>query len=180
MSWRLAVFTIVLAAEAFLLTALLISIRRPRRRIWPPPAQRSWQFLSIWIATAVAFLGSVALAFLDHGSFLFDHVAWRWIGGALIVLGTALVAGWTAGTRGGVRRATLWTALLVGAFLPVAAWLSVVAARLGSVSAVADEVLRQATGAEGAHVKRGVAWVAYYLGMVPKWAMPWTPARSTG
>jgi hypothetical protein len=63
--WRLAAFAIVLAAEAFLLAALVFSIRRPRRRLWPPPAQRSWQFVAVWIATAVALLGWVVVAFLD-------------------------------------------------------------------------------------------------------------------
>jgi 4-amino-4-deoxy-L-arabinose transferase-like glycosyltransferase len=88
------------------------------------------------------------------------------------VLGTALLAP----RRGvGVRRGTLWTALLLGTLAPVGLWLALVTARLGSIGAVLDEVVRQATGAEGAHVKRGVAWAAYYVGMVPKWCMPWTP-----
>lgn len=107
MEWRLAAFAIVLAAETFLLAALVFSIRRPRRRIWPPPAQRSWQFLVVWIATAVAFLGSVALAFLDYGSFVFDHSAWRWVGGILVVAGTAL-ADW------GVRALTSRTSRGLG------------------------------------------------------------------
>lgn len=99
-----------MAAELFLLAALLVSIRWPRHRLWPPPGQRSWQFWSVWVATAVAFLGSAAAAFLDYGTFLFDHVLWRWIGGALIVLGTAL-ADW------GVRTLTSRTSRgLVGEF----------------------------------------------------------------
>ena len=101
------IFTAVLAAEIFLLAALLVSIRRPRHRIWPPPAQRSWQFWSVWIATAVAFLGSAALAFLDYDSFIFDHLAWKWVGGTLIVLGTAL-ADW------GVRTLTSRTSRGLG------------------------------------------------------------------
>lgn len=110
MEWPHVIFAVVLATELFLLAALLLSIRRPRRRIWPPPGQRSWQFWSVWVATAVAFLGSAALAFLDYGTFLFDHVAWKWIGGALIVLGTAL-ADW------GVRTLTSRTSRgLVGEF----------------------------------------------------------------
>lgn len=107
MGWRLTAFAIVLAAETLLLAALLFSIRRPRRRIWPPPAQRSWQFLAVWIATAVAFLGSVALAFLDYGSFVFDHIVWRWVGGGLVVAGTAL-ADW------GVRTLTSRTSRGLG------------------------------------------------------------------
>jgi protein-S-isoprenylcysteine O-methyltransferase Ste14 len=110
LDWRNVAFAAVLAAELFLLAALVWSIRRPRRRIWPPPGQRTWQFWSVWMATAVAFVGSIALAFLDYDSFVLDHVAWKWIGGALIVLGTAL-ADW------GVRTLTSRTSRgLVGEF----------------------------------------------------------------
>lgn len=110
MDWRYAILAAVLAAELFLLVALLLSIRRPRRRVWPPPGQRSWQFWSVWVATAVAFLGSAALAFLDYGTFVLDHVGWKWTGGVLIVLGTAL-ADW------GVRTLTSRTSRgLGGAF----------------------------------------------------------------
>ena len=90
MDWRSVAFAAALLAELFLLAALLVSIRRPRHRLWPPPGQWTWEFWSVWLATAVAFLASVAVAFLDYGTFAFDHVLWRWIGGALIVLGTAL------------------------------------------------------------------------------------------
>ena len=96
-----------MAAELFLLAAVIVSIRWPRQRMWPPPGQRSWQFWSIWVATAVAFLGSAGLAFLDYDSFVLDHVAWKWVGGTLIVLGTAL-ADW------GVRTLTSRTSRGLG------------------------------------------------------------------
>ena len=57
MDWRSLAFAAVLAAELFLLAALVVSIGRPRRRIWPPPGQGTWQFWSVWMATAVAFVG---------------------------------------------------------------------------------------------------------------------------
>lgn len=107
MDGRLTAFAIVFVAEAFLLAALVLSVRRPRGRIWPPPDQRSWQFVAVWAATAVAFLGSVALAFLDYGSFVFDHVAWRWAGGVVVAAGTAL-ADW------GVRTLTSRTSRGLG------------------------------------------------------------------
>ena len=68
-------------AEFYLLAGLLVSIRRPQQWIWPPPEQRSWQFLSVWMATAVAFLASIPLAFLDYGTFLFDHVGIEYAAG---------------------------------------------------------------------------------------------------
>lgn len=110
MDWRSVAFAAALLAELFLLVALAVSIRWPRRRLWPPPGQRTWEFWSVWLATAVAFLASVAVAFLDYGSFVLDHVAWRWAGGVLIVLGTGL-ADW------GVRTLTSRTSRgLVGEF----------------------------------------------------------------
>ncbi|HUP00660.1 MAG TPA: isoprenylcysteine carboxylmethyltransferase family protein [Gemmatimonadota bacterium] len=104
---ELWLFAIVLAAEALLLTALLISILLPDRRIWPPPGPRTWQFATVWGATAVAFAGSIGLAYADAGSFVFGAMGWKVGGGTLIVLGTAL-ADW------GVRTLTSHTSRGLG------------------------------------------------------------------
>lgn len=87
---RLWVFGVVMLAEVLLLAGLVLSVLGPAWRIWPPPGQRTWQFWTVWVETAVAFVGSVALAWLDYGSFVLDHVAWKVAGGILIVLGTVL------------------------------------------------------------------------------------------
>lgn len=103
-------FVLALLTEVALLIGLIISIARPHLRIWPPPGQGTWQFWCVWVWTATAFVGSVALAFLDRGSFVFDHMAWKVAGASLIVLGTAL-ADW------GVRTLTSRTSRgLGGAF----------------------------------------------------------------
>ena len=104
---ELWLFAIVLAAEALLLAALLISILVPGHRVWPPPGPRTWQFAFTWGATAIAFLGSIGLAFADAGSFIFDGIGWKVGGGSLIVLGTAL-ADW------GVRTLTSHTSRGLG------------------------------------------------------------------
>lgn len=93
------------------------------------------------------------------------------------VLGTALVAGGARRAREGeVSRARLWGALVLGALLPAAAWLAALLVRLGGVGPVFDEMKRQALGEAGAHLKSGLANALYYVGMIPKWAMPWPVA----
>ena len=66
-----------------------------------------------------------------------------------------------------------WVGLLVGTVALPLAWLALVANELGSVGAVFDEMLSQATGAEGAHVKGGLAGWFYFLGVIPAYALPW-------
>ena len=91
------------------------------------------------------------------------------------VLGTALVVGGARRARPGeLSRTTLWAALIGGSLLPAALWLGVLFARLGGVSPVFDEMRRQALGEAGAHLKSGLANALYYVGMIPKWSMPWT------
>lgn len=104
---RLWTYALVLAAETLLLAGLIVSIVLPRHRIWPPPSERTWQFWSVWVATALAFVGSIALAFLDHGSFVLDALVWKVTGGALVFCGTAL-ADW------GVRTLTSRTSRGLG------------------------------------------------------------------
>ena len=90
------------------------------------------------------------------------------------VLGTALVAGGGRRARDGeLARGRLWAVLVAGSLLPAALWLAVLLGRLGGVGPVFDEMRRQALGEAGAHLKTGVANVLYYVGMIPKWAMPW-------
>jgi 4-amino-4-deoxy-L-arabinose transferase-like glycosyltransferase len=91
------------------------------------------------------------------------------------VPGTALVLRWRASSRGPVRSLPFWTALLGATLLPALGWLAIVATRLGSVSAVFDEMWRQASGSEGAHTKPLLTGLVYYIGAVPKTLLPWSP-----
>ena len=71
------------------------------------------------------------------------------------------------------RGRVAWGGLLVGTLAPPLAWLGLVAHDLGSVGAVFDEMLSQATGSEGAHAKPGVLGWLYFVGVIPAYALPW-------
>lgn len=83
-------FALVIVAELVLLASLALSIARPAWRTWPPAGRWSRGFWWSWGWTVAAFAGAVPLAFLDYGSFVLDAVGWRWVGGALVVLGAGL------------------------------------------------------------------------------------------
>lgn len=78
--------TLVIAVNAM----LVYSILRPSRRIWPPPAQKTWQDYVVWLLTILSFGGFVLVGILDWNSLGWPGVV-RWIIGApLIVLGNVL------------------------------------------------------------------------------------------
>ena len=47
---------------------LVYSILRPSRRIWPPPAQKTWQYYVVWLLTILSFGGFVLVGILDWNS----------------------------------------------------------------------------------------------------------------
>lgn len=134
--------------------AIAVSLAALARALQPGARARSAFVAGLACGAAVLIKGPFALAF---------------------VLGTALVAGGARRARSDEPgRARLWTALLVGSLVPAAMWLAVLFVRLGGVSPVFDEMRRQALGEAGAHLKSGAANLFYYVGMIPKWAMPWS------
>ncbi|WP_425399244.1 methyltransferase family protein [Aeoliella sp.] len=69
---------------------LVYSIVRPTRRIWPPPAQKTWQYYTVWLLTILSFGGFIVVGILDWNSFDWPSVV-RWpIGATLILLGNIL------------------------------------------------------------------------------------------
>ena len=71
-----------------------------------------------------------------------------------------------------------WGVFLLGTLLPIGAWVAALAVRLGSVGALFDEALRQASGAGGAHTKGFLAGLVYHLGTLPKGLLPWAPVAA--
>lgn len=88
-----AVFWISLAAFAVLGISLLVSIRWPAHRIWPPPRQYSWQYWLVWGPTDVVTVGIWVVGILDWNSFVLDGW-WRLPVGAFIALAGGGFALW--------------------------------------------------------------------------------------
>jgi protein-S-isoprenylcysteine O-methyltransferase Ste14 len=87
----LALFAAVAAALLVaLIGALLTSIVWPERRLWPPPGQRSWQFVLMWGLTLAAFGAILWVGLLDWNSL--GWPGWlRWpLGLGLIVCGNGV------------------------------------------------------------------------------------------
>lgn len=78
----------------FILTALIIvgsiaalafSIFRPINRLWPPPAQQTWQYVFVWTLTILAFGGVIAVGTLDWNSLNWPSTV-RWPLGCVLIL----------------------------------------------------------------------------------------------
>ncbi len=93
------VFAVDLAALIVLLAGTCWSIARPRRRLWPPPGRRSWQYAATWVCFAVAFVGNAALIVLDWNTGLLRGSLRFALGVPLVVVG-ALGVGWGVATLG--------------------------------------------------------------------------------
>ncbi|MDX1622842.1 MAG: isoprenylcysteine carboxylmethyltransferase family protein [Gemmatimonadota bacterium] len=89
MSASSVVFAAVIAAELLLIASIVASIVRPAWRIWPPGA-RDWRFWWSWGLLKAALVGAIVLAWLDRGTFVFDHWGWKVAGVALFVVAEGL------------------------------------------------------------------------------------------
>ncbi len=93
---------LTLSAEALLGLALLISIKKPKHRIWPPPKKQSWQFWLVWTAVVSMYLGLTTLAVLDWNNSIFPD--WlRYFVGLPLLLGGLVLAFWGSGILGWKR-----------------------------------------------------------------------------
>jgi protein-S-isoprenylcysteine O-methyltransferase Ste14 len=102
-----ATFAVAMVALAGLLVGAVWSIAVPRKRIWPPPARRSWQYLLTWFLFYVVFGANAVLLVIDWNSWVFGDWRRLLLGVPLALLGALLVS-WgvlTLGTRNtaGVR-----------------------------------------------------------------------------
>lgn len=107
-----AMFGVVFAALIFLLLGVIWSIVRPAERLWPPPQQRSWQFIVTWVAFGIVFLGNALLIVLDWDSGHLSAPGRFGVGIPLVLVGAAATA-WgfrtlgaanTTGLKGGFVR----------------------------------------------------------------------------
>jgi len=93
------ILTITLVAEVFLGGSLIVTLRMPRFRVWPPPNKRSWQYVYTWGLTLISFAGILALGILDWNSFVLRHWLRFPIGIAIIASSLALFM-WAIRTLG--------------------------------------------------------------------------------
>ena len=92
-----------------LLAGVLWSIWVPDKRIWPPPRQRSWQWVLAWTGCSAACGLNVTLLFLDWNTWRFPSyirfvagVPPTLLGGLIAIWGViALVVKNSAGLKGG-------------------------------------------------------------------------------
>lgn len=81
---------------------LAYSIARPLQRMWPPPAQKTWQYYVVWLLTLLSYGGFIAVGLLDWNSLGWPAVI-RWLVGAILIIGGNILA-WA-----GVRQLSLKT-----------------------------------------------------------------------
>ena len=75
-----------------LLLGVLWSVAKPRKRIWPPPGRRSWQYALTWIGFYVVFALNAALFVLDWNAWIFDDGIRLVLGIPLSIVGAMLVS----------------------------------------------------------------------------------------
>ena len=105
-----------LLPAAVILAALVWSIARPRRRLWPPHRSTALHKILLWALTMAIFASAVALGLLGWGTLALP--GWlRWgLGLPLVVAGNAVVwsaiaalgLGATSGEAGGLRTRGLY------------------------------------------------------------------------
>ncbi|MFQ5922560.1 MAG: methyltransferase family protein [Anaerolineales bacterium] len=95
---RSILLTTVLA-QLLLIGSLVLTLRVPTIRVWPPPRRRSWQYVFTWGLTLVSFAGILLLGFLDWNSFVLEHCLRLPVGLGLIVSSIVLVV-WAIRTLG--------------------------------------------------------------------------------
>ena len=86
-----AILLATLVAQLLLGGSLVLTLRAPRIRIWPPPRRRSWQYVYTWGLTLISFAGILALGFLGWNSFVLEHCLRVPIGFGLIISSIVLV-----------------------------------------------------------------------------------------
>ncbi len=91
-----------------MLIGVVWSIVQPRRRIWPPPGRRSWQFILTWAGFGLVFAGNAALIVLDWNTGPIRSPLRLLLGLPLSLIG-GLLATWGVATLGsgnslGLRR----------------------------------------------------------------------------
>lgn len=87
-----ATLWVTFVSLALLGMSLVVTIARPRYRVWPPPGRASWQYWYTWGLTCLALLGITVLGILDWNTF--GLPPWLRVAGGLLALGGTGFALW--------------------------------------------------------------------------------------
>ena len=90
MEFRVVLFIVGIISNSLIIIGLLISILKPKYRIWPPPRKNSWQFIVSWIFIYLSYLSIILLGIFDWDSFLLIHYLRFPFGIAFIFIGLGL------------------------------------------------------------------------------------------
>jgi protein-S-isoprenylcysteine O-methyltransferase Ste14 len=143
---ELALFYITLTLEVLATACVLVSIIFPRRRIWPPPRQHTWQGYLTWFLFLASAGGVFALGVIGWGDMAL--APWiRFVVGILLGCVGHTLATWAmammsiaasyGGERALVRRGPYWFSRnlqYVGFILALIGWALLASSDLGMVA----------------------------------------------
>ncbi len=87
---NLLLFVLNIVCFYFLLFGMVISVFGHKKRIWPPPNKKSWQFFLTWILFYCIFLINFIFIFTDWNSWIFINPIRFLIAIPMILLGSLL------------------------------------------------------------------------------------------
>lgn len=105
-----ALLAITLASQAVLFMFTAVSFFAPARRVWPPPARRSWQLYTTWFLSWVSLSGVFGLALFAGNTLGLPSWLRLGLGVPLLAAGVLLIA-W------GFRALSVATLGVEGAFV---------------------------------------------------------------
>lgn len=72
-SFTTIILITTIIANIVIIGGIIITIFKPKYRLWPPPSKNSWQFWTVWILSIISYLGILVLSILDWDNFIFFH-----------------------------------------------------------------------------------------------------------
>jgi protein-S-isoprenylcysteine O-methyltransferase Ste14 len=87
------IYIITAIASIIIIGGIILTIFKPKYRLWPPPSKNSWQFWIVWILSIISYLGIIVLSILDWDNFVISHWSRFPIGSIFIIIGL-IIAIW--------------------------------------------------------------------------------------
>ncbi len=85
--FTLIILITTITTNILIIGGIVITIIKPKYRLWPPPSKNSWQFWMVWILSIFSYLGILLLSILDWDNFIYSHWSRYPIGIIFLVVG---------------------------------------------------------------------------------------------